>query len=94
MASINDDIGESIFDEKSEAKFKPLDYGIMKPIGLVTPFVDRQTIEDPGPTPNPIKLSYGTGTVEGNIAKDHMCFGEDQAVCLDEVKFLSVNTAD
>jgi len=47
----------------------------MEPVGLVTPFVDRKTIKDWGPKPNPIKLSYGTGKVEGNIAKDMMCFG-------------------
>ena len=37
-------IGDNVFDEKSEAKFKPLDYGIMQPVGLATPFVDKKAI--------------------------------------------------
>ena len=43
---------------------------------------------------NPFRLSYGTGNVEGNLAKDKVCFDQGGSVCIDQVKFVAANSAD
>lgn len=40
-----------------------------------------------------LKLNYGTGNVEGNVAKDKICFSGQQEICLNNIQFLSVNVA-
>lgn len=34
------------------------------------------------------------GHVEGNSAIDQVCFTSDKSVCLDNIQFLAVNTAE
>ena len=40
-----------------------------------------------------INLSYGTGNVEGHMARDKLCFSDDQDFCINDVQFLSVHNA-
>ena len=40
-----------------------------------------------------INLSYGTGNVEGLMARDKLCFSDDQDFCINDVQFLSVHNA-
>lgn len=43
----------------------------------------------------PFKIAYGTGEVEGNIARDQICFSNNKVsdICVDQLEFLSVNSA-
>lgn len=40
-----------------------------------------------------LRLNYGTGNVEGSIAKDKICFSGQKGVCLNNIQFLSVSIA-
>ena len=42
---------------------------------------------------NTVKVSYGTGKVEGNIAKEKICFTESSDLCMKQFGFLSVKHA-
>ena len=69
---------------------KRLNYGIMKKNGSVTPFIETKNFENYGDST--FHLRYGTGEVEGNIAKDKVCINGE--FCFGTMYFLAVNRAN
>jgi len=64
---------------------RSIEWGVMESRAGVTPFIERSVLQKKKPKKNPIKISYGTGQVEGNIAEDRICFNENQSLCLDMI---------
>lgn len=62
----------------------------MKKNGTVTPFIDTKNFENYGDST--LHLRYGTGEVEGNIAKDKVCINGE--FCFGTMYFLAVNRAN
>ena len=53
---------------------REIEWGVMERKAGITPFIERGVLLKKPPAENPIKISYGTGQVEGNIAEDRICF--------------------